>query len=64
MCINCGDWIDMCGQDECLNPNAGRYGKFKSFYIGAKYCRHLKEQYGHDYAEWGDRYKDEDEDEE
>jgi hypothetical protein len=59
MCINCGDWIDSCAQDGCYDPDGGPYGQYRQFYIDAEYCEHLKAHYGHDRAEWRDRYGDE-----
>lgn len=50
----------MCGKDECYQPNGGPYGRFRKFYVGATYCAHLREFYGHNIATWDDRYKDED----
>lgn len=54
MCLNCGDFVDMCWEDACYNPNGGRYGKAKKFYVDDKYCRHMQEKYGHEIASWAD----------
>ena len=61
MCVNCPDMIDMCWQGDCVNPNGGPYNKYAKFYVGDLYCIHLKPVYGHDFAEWADLYKDDDE---
>lgn len=54
MCVNCGDFVTMCGQDECHNPNGGLYAKFRKFYVGDTYCRHLQLELGHEKATWED----------
>lgn len=57
MCINCPDFIDMCWNEECKisdNPYGGR----PSFYIGDTYCKHLQEEYGHEKAQYGDLFGD------
>ena len=58
MCVNCGDFVAMCGNDTCYNPNGGLYAKSRSFYLGNTYCVHLQEYYGHAVATWEDKGKD------
>ena len=58
MCFNCGDFIDMCTHGDCTNPNGGAFNKYAKFYVGSKYCEHKREEYGHDTAEFADRYGD------
>lgn len=55
MCVNCGDFVTMCGIDECYNPNGGKYAKFRKFHVDDKYCRHLQLELGHEHATWADQ---------
>lgn len=59
MCFNCGDFIDYCREGSCHNPNADLFQRYRKFWVGDEYCKHLKLKYGHDRAEWSDRYQDE-----
>lgn len=59
MCLNCGDFVDLCFT--CGDPNGGPYAKAKHFYVDQKYCSHMAEKYGHDTATWEDRYGPEEE---
>lgn len=61
MCVNCGDFVDICGEDGCRNPNprpGQLYGIMRSFYVGDPYCEHMAELYGHAVATWEDQEVD------
>lgn len=58
MCFNCPDFVDYCDRDGCYNSNGGRYNRFRKFYIGDKYCEHLRRTYGHDIATLKDQSVD------
>ncbi len=62
MCLNCGDFIDLCF--ECGDPDGGPHSKAKKFYVDNQYCSHMIEKYGHKVATWEDRYGQEEEDDE
>lgn len=57
MCFNCGDFIDLCFA--CGDPDGGPHARAKKFYVGDTFCEHMREKYGHETAEWRDRYGDE-----
>lgn len=50
MCINCGDFLDLCFM--CGDPNGGPYAKAKKFYIDDPLCEHMQEKYGGPIATW------------
>lgn len=58
MCFNCPDVIEMCFHEECKKPDlrGDNRGTRPMFCAGDEYCKHLKAEYGHDFALWSDRY--------
>jgi len=46
MCGNCPDFVDICWEGTCHNPNGGPYGRAAKFYLGDTFCEHLTEKYG------------------
>lgn len=61
MCVGCPDFVDMCTEGNCHNPDGGPYGKYAKFYLGDEYCEHLKEKYGHSHALYEDMFGEDDE---
>lgn len=62
MCVNCGDFVDICGEGDCRTKNVRPdqlYGIMRSFYVGDVYCEHMRLRYGHEVATWEDQLVEE-----
>lgn len=57
MCINCPDFVDQCSYEQCYNPDGGKFGMFRKFYVGDRYCEHMQTIYGHEIATFADKLR-------